>query len=194
MDFTLWLGIIAGLVHISAFVLYNKQVSDKTSTPNIATWTMWVVLTILNLFTYNVMSGDIVKSILPTISSIFCIWTFLFSLKKGRLSQMRGEEIIALVIGGISCFIWWWYHSATYANMILQVSIAISFIPTYRGVWNNPKIEKALPWYIWSAGYALSIMVVIFRWRDQYQDLVYPIGCLILHFFVGLLAERKPRT
>jgi len=44
--------------------------------------------------------------------------------------------------------VWWVFRSATYANLILQVCILVSFIPTYRTVWNNPKTEKALPWFI----------------------------------------------
>jgi len=29
------------------------------------------------------------------------------------------------------------------------------------------------------------------RWQGQYQDLVYPVNCLILHAVVGVMARRK---
>lgn len=191
MDPTLWLGITAGLMHVVAFALYNKQMLRGTSIPNAATWTLWTFLTVLNVSSYAVMSGDLVKSILPAASSIACIGTFLFSLYKGKLSRMDKWDGFALAIGLVLGFVWWWYHSAICANLILQLSVAISFVPTYRGVWKNPATEKAFPWYLWSFAYVLSIIVVVLRWQGQYVDLVYPVNCLILHAVVGLLTTRK---
>ena len=191
MNLAVLLGIVAGLLHILAFVLYNKQMLQGTSKPNTATWTLWTFLTVLNVSSYAVMSGDWVKTILPLVSSIACIFTFLFSLYKGKLSKVDPWDGLALGIGIISGLVWWHYKSATYANLILQSSIAVSFVPTYRGVWKNPLKEKALPWYIWSSAYILSIAVITLRWKGQYQDLVYPITGLILHPVVGLLTKRQ---
>lgn len=190
-DITVWLGVIAGLMHVAAFVLYNKQMLRGTSVPNTATWTLWAFLTVLNVSSYAVMSEDLVKSILPAASSLACVATFLFSWYKGKLKRIDIWEGRALALGLVSGIIWWWFKSATYANLILQLSVAISFVPTYRGVWKNPAIERALPWYIWSAAYVLSIVVIAMRWREQYVDLVYPINCLILHVAVGLLTLKK---
>ncbi len=194
MDITLWFGVIAGLMHVTAFVLYNKQMLRGTSVPNAATWTLWAFLTVLNVSSYAAMSGDLVKSILPAASSLACIATFFFSLYKGKLSRIDTWDGIALAIGAVSGIVWWWYKSATYANLILQLSVAISFVPTYRGVWRNPSVEKAFPWYLWSSAYILSIVVIILRWNGQYVDLVYPINCLFLHLAVGLLTVRKIPT
>ena len=162
-----------------------------TSQPNSATWTLWAFITVLNLVSYAVMSGDWVKSILPFASSLACILTFLFALYKGKLSKIDLWDGIALFIGIASIIVWWYLKSATYANLILQASIAVSFVPTYRGVWLNPLKERSFPWYIWSFAYSLNIIVIVLRWRDQYQDLVYPINCLILHALVGVLTKRK---
>jgi len=185
------LGISAGLMHIVAFVIYNKQMLQGTSKPNSATWTLWTFLTVLNVSSYAVMSGDWVKTILPLASSVACILTFFFSLYKGKLSKIDPWDGLALGIGIISGLVWWYFKSATYANLILQASLAVSFVPTYRGVWKEPLKERALPWYVWSAAYVLSIIVIVLRWKGQYQDLVYPINCLILHAVVGMLSKRK---
>jgi hypothetical protein len=194
LDITILLGITAGLMHVLAFVLYNRQMPKGTSQPNSATWTLWTFLTVLNVSSYAVMSGDWVKSLLPLVSSIACIATFLFSFYKGKLSKIDPWDGLALGIGIISGLVWWYYKSAMYANLILQASVAVSFVPTYRGVWKDPMKERALPWYIWSSAYILSIIVVALRWHNQYQDLVYPVNCLILHAVVGLLTKRSVRV
>jgi hypothetical protein len=192
MDYSLFLGALSGMTHLVAFAIYNKQMLKGTSRPNTATWTLWVFLTILNASSYTVMTGDFVKGILPTAGALACIFTFLFSLFKGKLSRLDFYDKLALIIGMISGFIWWYYKSATYANLILQISFIISFVPTYRGVWDDPKKEHALPWYVWSVAYfIMTLNVFLFSWRGQYQDLVYPILALLTHAPVGLLTYRK---
>ena len=187
------LGIIAGLMHILAFTIYNKQMLKGTSHPNSATWTLWAFLSILNCVTYILMSHDWVKGLLPIASTAACIATFVFPIFKGKLSRLNTPDIAALVIGSLSVFVWWYFRSATYANMILQVCVFISFIPTYRGVWKEPALEKALPWFIWSSAYIFSIVVVFIRWQGQLTDLVYPINCLLLHAGIGLLTFKAPK-
>jgi len=187
------LGAIAGLIHIVAFLIYNKQMLQGTSRPNIATWTLWLFISTLNCISYIVMSKDWVKGLLPIMSSLACIATFIFSVFKGKLSKLNLWDSIALVVGIIAVLVWWRYRSATHANLILQISIAISFVPTYRGVWKDTSTEKSWPWFIWSSAYILTITVVFLRWQGQYQDLVYPINCLLLHSGVGISSLRKPK-
>jgi hypothetical protein len=191
VDITLLLGISAGLLHIVAYALYNKQMLEKTSQPNSATWITWVFLTVLNASSYRVMSGDLVECILPMSSSVLCILTFFFSLYKGRLSKIDRWDGISLGIGIISGLVWWRHQSATYANLIMQLAFAVSFIPMYRGVWKDPKKEKALPWYLWSSAFAISAIVVVLRWDNKPLVLVYPINGFIFHAVIGLLTKRR---
>lgn len=191
MDTAIALGVIAGLLQLVAFAIYNKQIIHGTSRPNAATWTLWSYLTVLNVASYAVMSNDWVKCILPAASSAACLTTFFYAAYKGKLSKLESLDNVTLLIGIFAGFVWWYFSSAKYANLILQVAVAISFAPTLRGVWINPLIERAWPWFIWSSAYVLNIIMIVMRWRNQYEDLVYPINCLILHATVGLLARRK---
>lgn len=190
MQWQVALGAMGGLMHIIAFVVYNKQMLRGQSIPNSTTWTLWTFLSTLNCLTYLEASGDWVKSLLPIASSLACIITFFFALKKGKLSKLDKMEKALLGLGLLSAVVWYYFHSATKANLILQVCILISFVATFRSVWKKPKSEKALPWFIWSSAYILSIIVVLSRWQNQWIDLAYPINCLILHAMVGVLTFR----
>lgn len=187
------LGIIAGAMHIVAFLFYNKQMIRGESTPNTATWTIWVFLSTLNAASYLFASEDIVKTILPFASTIACIGTFIYSVVKGKLSRLDWTDSFILALGIVASALWFYYQSATIANMVIQVAVMISFIPTWRGVIKNPKVERAFPWFLWSASYIVNITTVILRWQGQPQDLVYPINCLILHGSVGLLSLHTPK-
>lgn len=184
------IGITAGSIHVTAFLIYHKQIFQGTSHPNITTWTLWAFLSPLNCLSYIAMSNDWIKGLLPIASTSACLAVFVLSLFKGKLSKLNFWDTVALIIGIVSILIWWHYCSAAYANLLLQISIVISFVPTYRGAWKDVNIEKPLPWFVWASAYILTITVVFLRWQGQYQDLVYPINCLLLHAGVGILASN----
>lgn len=183
----------ASLVHIVAFLVYNKQTLCGKIRPNITTWSIWAFVTLLNLASYKVMSGDWVKTLLPIISSVMCIATFVISLVTGKFARASKYDLIALSLGIVTPLVWWHFKSATYANMLLQVSIAIGFVPTFRSVWELPQNEKPLAWFLWSFAYSVGIVVVLLRWNNQYQDIVYYADCIVLHFVVALLTFRKTK-
>jgi hypothetical protein len=190
--YILILAIVAGSMHVVAFAIYNWQILRGKSIPNSVTWTLWVFLTVLNAFSYLDMSGNLVKSILPAASSTACVATYLFVLSKRKFEKFKSwDEYAALTVGIMAGIAWWYYQSATYANYILQIAVGISFYPTIKGVWRNPLIEKALPWYIWSGAYVFMILAICLKWNGQYRELIYPLNCLCLHAVVGLLTLRR---
>lgn len=186
------LGVIAGLMHVSGFVLYYEQTLRKISNPNKTTWILWFVISLLNCVSYIKMSKDITLGFLPMASTFSCMVVAGIFFCKGKLSKLDFLDSIVLLLGIISVFVWQYYNSPTYGNLLLQPCIVISFIPTYRGVWRNAKIEKASPWFIWASAYLLQIALVFLKWESFYQ-LVYPINCLVLHAGVGMLTLRKSK-
>lgn len=192
MKLDIVLAIFTSFLHIIGYIVYNYQVMRGSSKPNTATWFLWSLITILNFTSYNIASGDWVKSLLPTIGALMVITTFLLILFRGKFSKLNKFDNLALVAGLISVLVWWQFNSAVYANLILQIAILIGFVPTYLGVLRNPKNEKPLPWLIWSAVYVLGTIIVLLRWNGQYIDIIYPLVTgLMAHSGVALLSLRK---
>jgi hypothetical protein len=187
------IAMIAVLMHISAFLLYNKSTFQGKACPNIATWAIWAALSFLNFGSYFVMSGDWVKSILPAVSSLLCIATFFVVVFTGKFSRIGKYDLVALALGLIAALTWWWFRSATYANLLLQISIGIGFVPTCRSVWRSPETEVPLPWIMWATAYSIGTSMVLLRWHGQWQDLAYYVGCVVMHFIVWMLALRQSR-
>jgi len=185
------LATIASLMHIVAFIVYNMQTVSGKNTPSISTWAIWAFLSLFNVASYWDMSGDWVKSLLPTIGSLMCIATFFISLCKGKFVKISKSDFAALCVGLVAVLVWWRYENATYANLVAQVCIFIGFMPTYKSVWQNPRNEKPLAWFLWTSAYIVGIVVVLLRWNNQYQDIVYYADCIVLHLIVALLALRK---
>ena len=185
------IGLIAGLMHAVAFYIYYRQTLKNISNPNEATWILWFVISLFNCLTYFDMNRDITLTFLPAISTASCMVTAFAFFYKGSLSKLDFLDNIALVIGLIAAFVWFRYQSAEYSNLIIQPSIVISFIPTYRGVIKGNTEKNSLPWIIWSAAYVVQIILVFLTWDGNSLRFVYPINCLILHLGVGIVAMVK---
>ncbi len=193
-------AIIAALMHVAAVFLYNRNMRRGTSTPNPATWTLWVILSTLNCATYLASTHDVIKSALPLVSTVVTLYLFLNALRLGKFKALDRYEVTALTFGCIAAGVWIIFQSSKAAYLLLQIPIVISFYPTYRGVWRDPTTEqRVLPWYLWSGAYVFSLTAIFLQWKfdprldDGPYQLVYPVLCLILHGGVGLLAQRHPK-
>lgn len=185
------LALVSVMIYLVAFVLYNRQVIRGVSKPNAAMWTLWVLLGFLNAASYRVMTGDWVKALITYAGCTALTLTFVLVLKMGKFTRLSVFDWICLVLGLIAAAAWWIKKDATFANLLMQVCMAISFIPTYRGVWRDPRNEGSIPWFLFSTGYVLSIAVVWLRWTGQIQDLVFPINMVLMHSAVGVLSLRR---
>jgi hypothetical protein len=182
---------MAGVVHLVAFAVYNRQLLRGESRPNAATWTIWAFVATLNCLTYFFAGQDWVKAILPVLGSLACIATLVYALVRGTLSPLAGVDLAALAIGVAAVLVWWFYRSASFANLVLQLAFLVSFLPTYRDVWRDPSKERPLPWFLWASAYLLLVMAVFLRWQGLITDLVYPLLALVIHAAVGFLAQRR---
>lgn len=191
------LGWLSFVLHLAAFVVFGFKAHKGESTPNMATWTIWVFATALNCTSYFVMSEDWVKALQPFAGALACLTIFLLALRQRRSGSKRQplplSDIIMMVIGVIAVSVWYLKRDATYANLILQSAFVVSFIPTLRAIWREPEKESSLPWFMWGGSYALLIATVVCRWQDNPADLAYPINSFFWHALAGFLALRRLR-
>lgn len=183
------ISISSALLLLVGYVLYYKKISSGDAQPNIASWLLFVVIIIINTASYGLMTGDWVKAYLTVTSLLAAIVILLNILKHGKFKWCI-FDVIAFFAGIIAALMWWWFHSATYGNLILQVAIFVAFIPTLRSAWKEPRREPSLPWFVWSVSFVILLLVVFIRWQEQYQDLVYPTVGATLHALVGIFALR----
>ena len=178
------------VLHIFAFGLYEWNLIVGDARPNAASWAIWGFITILNFTSYRAMSRDWVKSILPTVGSLLCILTFVIALVRGRFATPTVYDLSVMTIGLCAALVWWWTRRASIAQILLQIGIAIGFIPTFGTVWVDPTSEPAACWLLWAIAFSLQTLVVLMRWQGQKTDLLYPVNCTGLHLAVGILALR----
>jgi len=197
MNVPLFFSLLTGVITLSGYIAYNRGIFLETCKPQAVSWALWTMATIFNLASYLVMTGDLLKASLSIVSSVACLFTFLCALYKKNYKPLSPIDGITLGIGIISAFAWWQFHSAVYANMILQFAVIAGFIPTYRSVWKNPRNENMATWILFSFAYLSLSITVLLRWNGDIPELIFPLLGLTLHsamaFFIVFCRCIKKR-
>jgi hypothetical protein len=190
---SLSLTILSSLIFLGFFVLYNKNILNSLIKPNIVSWSLFALITLINAITYIVFTHDALKGALAFTDCFTCIVITCLILFKGQYSKLTIFEKIIIFLAIVSLAVWYMFHSAVFANLLLQPAYILAFIPTLKNAWNNPQNESALVWLMWAFSFLLTITVVIIRFDNVWADLINPSIAFILHSGAGLLALRKKR-
>lgn len=186
----LCLGILAGILQVIGYLAYYVPLYKGESKPNIAVWTLWSFGTLVGFISFKGMSEGWVKSILPMLCNLSCISILLVALYYGRYKPIDGYEkkvgVIYIVAALVAMF------TPAYGNLVQQLGTFVSFLPQIRSVRNGKAVERPTPWFIWTAAYTTLLVVCLLDF-ERWEQLVYPINCLILHGTVGLIARRKEK-
>lgn len=181
------LAIFTGVLASIAYALYNAYSLFGDAHPNVSSWFVWAFITILNFTSYRSMTGDWVKSALPTINSLLCIVTALIALRTGSFMELTRIDATCLIIGIFAGMLWITSKRPSAAQVILNVAIFVGGIPTIVSMITSSHREPWLPWLIWSATYILHYRIVKAR-SGKGLDFLYAINCTILHSAVFVLA------
>jgi len=184
----MFLVLTAVLLQIGGFIIYGIQVFSSASQPTAASWFLWSYLSALNAFTYHQDSGkDWSKSGVGIINAFAMISTFIFSIYVGGIGMPPPHDYPILIMGLLAS--WGWYRCGPWtAQIMLQIAFTIAFIPTYFDIWQNPLIEKPLPWIMWATSFFIGIIIVGMRWKGRFQEIMYPsIAFLRVAILITLL-------
>ncbi len=191
LGITVVLGLTAAALHGIAYVLYNIQTKLGKSQPNAASWSIWAFLATLNALSYREMNGDMVTTLPFFTGSVACILTFFYALTNGKFSWPKPKEWGIFAIGLLSTLVWWYFRSATWANVIVLVAFVISFIPTFEGVLRDPFKETPKSWVLWTVAFLITTVNVVLRWKGQPVALLAPVVLLLAHGSIAVLSTEK---
>ncbi len=190
---TLALSILSPLIFLTFFVIYNKDLLKGSIKPNIVSWALFSLITLINAITYVVFTHDVLKSTLAFTDCFTCIVITCLILSKGQHSKLNKMEKIVILLSIASLILWYTLNSAVYANLLLQPAYILAFVPTLKNAWDKPQNESALVWLMWALSFVLTIAVVVIRRDGGFAQFINPSIALVLHAGVGLLALRKAR-
>jgi hypothetical protein len=150
------------------------------------------MLAALNALTFWRASRDPVVTIQFFTGSAACLVVWGYALIAGRFSPLDTMGWVVLALCAATCLVWWKTRDAVYANLTVGGVFLVSALPTILGVWDNGELEHPLPWWIWTAAFALAAVNVVKRRnrknRRWWLLLVMPIIGILIHGVVALAA------
>lgn len=161
------LALLANIALVAANFLYLRQVVKSQSTPNPATWFMWLIIFTMNTVSYwTVVKGDFGKWAITLTSAVGLALIFTYSLLRGRFGKVGRVEIACFLTAvGIGIF-WKTTGNTVAANLLLQIIFLVSFIPTVVGLKRGELRERALPWDLAVLSYALMTLTIVVDWKE----------------------------
>lgn len=190
---TMIIGILAAALHAVGFGVYLRQTKKEDSVPNFVTWGVWAFVALIGVFTFKAIAKDVVVTFQFFVSSAACLFIFSYALVKGKFSIPGKMELVCLLIGIGAAIAWKVFDHPVLANMLILLSVLISFIPTYLGVKNDPFKEGWLAWMIWTAAYLLTTINVVIK-QEKLPVIVMPIILLAAHAGVWFLARKTRKA
>lgn len=160
------LGVAAASLHGSAYLIYNNQVSEGTSDPNVVSWFIWAMMAILNLTSFQKMTSW-VKSLQFWIGTAGATGTFLFGWNQGVFEVPELWELGIVALGIASAFAQFKKRHAPIGNLLIVIAAAIGMVPTLIGVIDDPAKETFLPWIVWTFAFICTFLNVVLMTPEE---------------------------
>lgn len=170
-------SLIANLLIIVVMATYLHKVVSGTTTPNTATWLIWLVVMTINTLTYyQVVGGNLKEVGISALATAGIIAIFVYSLFRGKFSRIGAIDGVVLALAIVIGAIWQTTGDAVLANLALQVVLLISFIPTAHGLVTGILRDHPLPWVIAVLSYCFQVLTVLSGAEGwTWPELAFPI-------------------
>lgn len=189
-DYKSFLGMLGGVVALCAFVPYIWAIIRKTTTPNRATWLIWMIVGFLIAGSYYANGAR--ETLWVALSyALGPLVVFVFSLFYG-VGGTSFFDRMCLLVAGISLLVWIVFDNPFIA---LFLNIAIDFagsLPTFRKVWHEPLSEDRVAWFMfWSAAILNFFAVTRWTWGIALYPMYTLIGSTTMIAFLLFLPRMR---
>lgn len=188
----LWLGVVAALLHGTAYIVYNWQVLTGQSQPKSASWSVWALLAALNAFLFRDLVVNWFSALQFFVGTVGTIGTFLVAWWYGKLKRPEGDEWWYLSICVVGVIVWKVFHSAEWASILVLFVIVASFKPTITAVWKNPFVDKVIAWWVWTSAFGITILNLALQ-NERPITFVMPVAMFLAHGSVAWLSRESRR-
>ena len=158
MSYTYLLGIVAGLLSVSAYPIYIRDIYRGETRPSKVTWWILALLNIVLTASYYA-SGARSTIWIPVSYSIGFTIIAVLSITKGEGSWEK-TDYLCLLGAVLTLLLWWRYQSAELALYFILVTDFIGLSPTMYKSYKRPWTESKQSWSIALFASAINIVAI----------------------------------
>lgn len=173
---SLALSAFAGVLAVVTYATYAWQIHASTSTPNPATWLIWLVVGVLNTATYaTILQARRHEAIIAAAVTVCVAIIFTYSLVCGKFSPVSRLDTYCAAAGGFALLFWAITGRTRAAHFLIQLIYLISYIPTVAGMRRGSVRESAPAWILATLAYTVATFSVIVDFNGDWLTLLYPL-------------------
>ncbi|OGI85698.1 hypothetical protein A3A01_00080 [Candidatus Nomurabacteria bacterium RIFCSPLOWO2_01_FULL_39_17] len=188
-DIKVVLGIIAGLIALSAYLVYVISIFRGGSKPNRATWWIWSFMGLILALSYQ-FSGASNTIWVPYVEFLGPLIIAILSIKYGEGGLDNKTDLICLLGATISIILWIIFKNPVVALITNLAVDSFAIVPTIKKSYLRPEGEDFWAWFGTGLADSLNMFAVE---RFSFAILIYPIYMLVsdLIIIVILLFKKK---
>ncbi len=175
------LQVLSGIILMIVPIIMITRVMASKINPNATSFLIRSVVAVANLITYfNMTHQSSWKSIVMLASAVSLTLIFVTCAYKNGFKNLNKIDKISATLSLVILLFWGFSGKDIATNLLLQVVIAVSYIPTINGIKKRINKEIVLPWALASTSYALALTSLIIM-NSSFVSMVNPILCLALN-------------
>lgn len=188
-------GLLAGATSLITYLLYFKQILKGQSTPNPSTWLIWVLIGIINAFTFfTIVHEHWWQSCIVIVGAASVFIIFVYSALKGKFSKISHTEIVIFILAIIIGLYWQLTSNDRLANLLLQFIYVISFVPTITAIIKGRTKEYAIAWIIGAVAHIFATVSLLAESQTDWVPLVHTVlNGIIANSLIVVLIIIKSR-
>ena len=182
------LGILAGIISISAYPPYIRDMLKGTTKPERASWLIWSALALIAL-TSQLAAGAHWSIYMTLAQTVGVIVIFILSLKYGY-GGLKKRDIISIIIAALGVAGWLITNSPLFALLcVVAVDAAGAWLTVYKA-FKDPGSETLITWELDSLSNLLGLLAV---GTFSFSLVLYPAYLLVANgaVVVAILIARQ---
>ena len=185
---TAFIGAVAGIVALIAYIPYFVAILRRQTKPNRATWWIWAIVDGLALESYQAVGATNTLWV-PAVFFFGSLVVALMSLRYGEKGWHKLDKW-CLGLASVSIVVRFVFKEPFFALCLNLFILMLGALPTIRKSWTDPAGEDKLAWTLFLVCCIIN-MFAIDKWNFEKAGL--PIYALVTDIIivVFLLLPRK---
>jgi hypothetical protein len=182
------LGILAVALGLFGYVFYVKGILKGEIKPHAFTWFVWGLLTAIAFFAQTAKGGG------PGawVTGVTALCSFVFAaigLSESSRVLIAKSDWIFFIVALSAIPIWRFTGNPLWAVVLITITDAIAFAPTFRKAYRHPHTEPASTYSLSGLKFVLGLLALqSFTWTTA----LYPASLVFANFaFVLMLLWRR---
>jgi hypothetical protein len=165
--------IVETVIFLIGMILYIRYFIVTDSIPHPVAFGIWLIADVINFITYVGFSKFWIAPALMPLTALIIVIIGIVKIKQTHREQLKTLDWVCIGIGIISLFVWVITQNALWSNMIIQIMMALGFVPIIGNLFNK-KGEPLFPWFVFIVGWIITCVDVSMG-CVSFFELIYPL-------------------